>query len=187
VVVCAFSPGVELAQMDRFHKFLVLLFVAGIPAAATPFLPDAAPPPKTNITSLAKTAVPLCFTAGSITYELSQNDPSPNFRVKFDDAAARPDLRIGLVDGIAAADFTLVDDVIGMDGNACNAAGLLKTVKIVGEGPSDVVISLTRDLASAEFKLFVHSARFNHRDAAALFAVMRQNQAGETADENPAD
>ena len=38
--------------MDRFQKIIVLLFVAGIPAAATPFFPA---------------AVPFCFTAGSTT------------------------------------------------------------------------------------------------------------------------
>jgi hypothetical protein len=172
--------------MDRFHKFLVLLFVAGIPAAATPFLPASGPAPKVNITSFAKTAPPLCFTAGSITYELSQNASSPDLRVSFDEAA-KPDLRVGLVDGVTTADFTLVDDVAGMDGNACAAAGLLKTIKIVGDGPADVVVRLTRDLANADFTLFVHSARFNHRDAAALFAVMRRNQPNEPIDETADD
>ena len=157
--------------MDRFHKILILLFVAGIPAAATtPFFP---------------TPVPLCFTAGSTTYQLSQTVASPDFRVKFDGAPA--DWRVALVDGVASADFTLVDDVVGMDANACRAAGRIKTVKVVGEGPSDIVIALTRDLANADFKLFVHSARFNHRDAAALFAVMRHNQQTEPVDEAAAD
>jgi hypothetical protein len=157
--------------MDRFHKILILLFVAGIPAAATaPFFPA---------------AVPLCFTAGSTTYQLSQTAASPDFRVKFDGAPA--DWRVALVDGVANADFTLVDDVVGMNGNACKASGLIKTVKVVGEGPSDIVIALTRDPANADFKLFVHSARFNHRDAAALFAVMRHYQQNEPVDEAAAD
>jgi len=158
--------------MDRLHKILILLFVAGIPAAATPFFPA---------------TVPLCFTAGATTYQLSQTAASPDFRVKFSDAAGPPGLRIGLANGVAAADFTLVDDVIGMDGNACKAAGLLKTVQIVGDGPSDVVISLTRDLKTADFKLFVHSLRLNHRDAAALFAAMRHNQPSEPVEEAVAD
>jgi hypothetical protein len=174
--------------MDRFHKILILLFVAGIPAAATPFLP-ATPTvhPKANTTSFPKTASALCFTAGTVTYALSQTDAAPDYRVKFDNLAAHPDLRIALVDGVAAADFTLVDDAIGIDGNACDNAGLLKTVKIVGQSPWDVVIRLTRDSANADFTLFVHSARFNHRDAAALFAVMRHNQASEPVDETLAD
>ena len=71
--------------------------------------------------------------------------------------------------------------------NACNTAGLLKTVKIVTQGPYDLVVSLTRDLKNSEFKLFVHSARFNHRDAAALFAAMRHNQQNEPVDESLAD
>jgi len=157
--------------MDRFHKILILLFVAGIPAAAT--------------TPFFSTTVPLCFTAGSTTYQLSQTAASADFRVKFD--SSMPDLRVGLVDGATTADFTLVDDVVGMDANACKAAGLLRTVRIVSEGPSDIVIGLSRDLAHANFKLFVHSARFNHRDAAALFAAMRHHQQIDPVDEIVAD
>jgi len=82
-------------------------------------------------------SAPLCFTAGATTYRLSQNAASPDFRVKFDDTTAQPDLRIALANSVAAADFTLVDDVVGMDGNACKAAGVTRTVAIVGEGPSE--------------------------------------------------
>jgi hypothetical protein len=169
--------------MHRLQKIIVLAFVAAIPAAAAPFLPASHPTIPKNTTSLAKTVAPLCFTAGSVTYELSQTASAPDFRVRFDDSTATPDLRLGLSDSVAAADFTLVDDVVGFDGNACRAAGAPKTVKIVGDSASDVVIRLTRDLATADFKLFVHSARFNHRDAAALFAAMLRNQQLDRLDE----
>ena len=36
-----------------------------------------------------------------------------------------------------------------------------------------MTISLSRDAAEADLKLFVHSARVGHRDAAALLAAMR--------------
>ncbi len=147
--------------MDRLHKTVILILVAGIPAAAPPFFTS---------------PHPLCFTAGSITYQLSALVPTPDYRVKFDNGAAHPDLRVGLVDRVESADFALVDDVADIDRTACKSAELLKTVKIVADGASDVTISLTRDLANADFKLFVHSARFNHRDAAALLAVMRHHQ-----------
>jgi hypothetical protein len=170
--------------MDRFHKIIVLAFVVAIPAAATPLLPASQPgPSKVHTAAFPKTMPLLCFTAGATTYALSQTAAAPDFRVKFDNAALDPDLRIGLADGVAAADFALVDDVTGLDGNACRTAGTLKTVKIVDDGVSNVVISLTRDLAKADFKLFVHSARFNHHDAAALFAVMRNNQRQEPLEE----
>jgi hypothetical protein len=172
--------------MDRFQKLIILAFVAGIPAAAAPYFPAGrATLPKTYTAAFAKTASPLCFNSGSTTYELSSLVSVPDVSVKFDDQAARPDLRIGLVDGVAAADFTLVDDAL--DGRACETDAAVKTVKIVSQGPSDVLISLTRDLANVDFKLFVHSARFNQRDAAALFAALRHNQANAPAAEADAD
>jgi hypothetical protein len=170
--------------MHRLQKFVILAFAAAIPAAAAPFLPASqAIPPNFNTTAFPKTTAALCFTAGAVTYELSQAAAVPDFRVRFDDGVIEPDLRVGLADGAATADFTLVDDVIGIDGNACQAAGPVKTVRIVGEGAADVIIRLTRDLAQADFKVFVHSGRFNHRDAAALFAVMRHNQKSEPLDD----
>jgi hypothetical protein len=60
--------------------------------------------------------------------------------------------------------------------NRCRAApagsaGQLRTVLIVGESaPADLRISLSPH--EAEYKLFVHSARFGHEDAAALFAAI---------------
>jgi len=147
--------------MDRLHKTLILLLVAGIPAAAPPFF--ASPPG-------------LCFTAGSVTYQLSPSATAPDYKVKIDNAAAQPQLRIGLVDRVETADFALVDDNSGFDRNGCHSAGLIKTIKLVADGPSDLTISLTREAADADLKLFVYSARLGHREAAALFAVMRHNQ-----------
>ncbi len=145
--------------MERLHKTLILLFVAGIPAMAPPLLAPSSD---------------LCFTAGSVTYRLAPNAASPDYRVKIDNGAARPDLRIGLVDRAETADFTLVDDAGSVAGNACRTAGELKTIKIVaGEAPSDVTISLSRAAEGADFTLFVHSARVSHQDAASLFALMR--------------
>jgi hypothetical protein len=172
--------------MDRFHRLLVLLLVACIPAAAAPLLPfGRAPIPKPYTTAFAKAAPSLCFNAGATTFELSSLVSKPDFRVKFDDRAERPDLRIGLVDGAAEADFTLVDD--GIDARACESAAHVRTVKVVSQGPSDVLISITRDLRAADFTVFVHSARFNHRDAAALFAAMRHHQATVPATDADAD
>jgi len=145
--------------MERLHKTLILLFVAGIPAAAPPFF--ASPPG-------------LCFTAGSTTYQLAPTAASPDLRVRIDNGAAQPDLRIRIVDTVETADFALVDDVGSAD--ACRSDGLRKTVKVVGHGAADVTIALSREAADADLTLFVHSARVGHRDAAALFAAMRQDQ-----------
>ena len=137
--------------MDRLRKTLILLFVAAIPAAAPPlFAPSSS----------------LCFTAGSVTYQLAPNASSPDYRVRIDNGAPHPDLRIALVDDAA----TVMD-------NACRSAGQLKTVKVVAaNAAADVTIRLSPQAQDADFTLFVHSARVGHHDAAALFALMRHAQ-----------
>ena len=142
--------------MERLRNTLILLLVAGIPAAAPPFFAAA---PR------------LCFTAGSVTYQLARS--APDIRVRVD--AAHPDMRIQLVDDVTSADFALVDDVGASDD--CGAAGLVRTVQVVGDREAaDLAISLSRGAGEADLKLYVHSARFGHRDAAALLAAMRHQQ-----------
>ena len=144
--------------MERLKNTLILLLVAGIPAAAPP---------------LFTAPASLCFTAGSITYQVTPTARVADTKVKFDAAAA--DLRIGLVDSVEAADFALVDDV-GSAG-ACAPAGGTRTVAIVGAADAaDFTVSLARDPAETDVKLFVHSARFGHREAAALLAAMRRDE-----------
>jgi hypothetical protein len=145
--------------MDHLQRFLILLMVTGIPAAAPPFFassPD------------------LCLTAGSLTYRVSPGAAAADLRVRIEPRAAHPDLRIRLVDGIESADFAVVDDVGATHQSACASAGLVKTVRVVSDaGPADITLSLSRDDADADLRLFVLSMRFGHREAAALFAAMR--------------
>jgi hypothetical protein len=153
--------------MNRVRNSLILLLVAGIPAAAPRFF-AAAPE--------------LCFTAGPVTYEFAPGAPAPDYRVRIDNSAARPDFRIGLVDDAELADFSLVDDIAGANSNACPSAGLRKTVRLVPAGQAaDVTISVSRAADAADFKLFVYSARVTHQDAAALFALMQHARTIELA------
>ncbi len=151
--------------MERLQKTLILLLVAGLPAAAPVFF--ASPPG-------------VCFTAGSTTYQVAAATGSPDVRVRIDNSAAHPDLRIRIVDAVETADFALVDDTVATSANACKSDGLLKTVKVVGSG-ADVTISLSREAADADLTLFVYSSRLGHRDAAALFAAMRNNKDNKVA------
>ena len=152
--------------MDRLRKTFVLLCMAAFPAAAAQFL----------------TASPdLCFTAGSVTYRLSPDASSPDYRIAIDNDAAHPDLRVRLVDRVETADFALTDDAGAMTGSACKTAGTVKTIRIVATGtPSDLTIAISRPPQSddADFALYVHSARVSHFDAAALFALVRQPTRG---------
>jgi hypothetical protein len=154
--------------MEHLKKALILLLVAWIPAAVPPLsAPTPVPTPRH-----------LCFTAGSLTYEVAPDVSAPDFRVRF--AATASDLRIQLVDSVDLADFALVDDVAA-DTSACRSAGDVRTIQVVAEqSPADMTVSLLHGGAEdtdADLKLFVHSARFGHRDAAALLAAMRHFQA----------
>jgi hypothetical protein len=159
--------------MDHLQRILILLMVAGIPAAAPPF---------------SASSPDLCLAAGSLTYQVSPSASAVDFRVRIEPRAVhpdlRPDLRIQLVDSVESADFAVVDDVGAARGSACSSTGLIKTVRVVADaGPADITISLSRDDADADLRLFVHSVRFGHRDVAALFAAMRHY---ENADKLPA-
>jgi hypothetical protein len=144
--------------MEKVRKTLILLLVAGIPAAA-PFF---ASTPE------------LCFTAGSVTYRLVPGASAADYTVAIDNRAPHPDLRIGLTDQAATADFALTDDAGSLAGDACKSAGRIRTVRIAPpDQPADITVSVSRDAADADFTLYVHSARVNHFDAAALFALMR--------------
>ncbi|MEA2903755.1 MAG: hypothetical protein QOI12_1142 [Alphaproteobacteria bacterium] len=148
--------------MDKIQKTLILLFVAAIPAAAPPFFAS---------------APELCFTSGSLTYQLSASAAAPNYTVRIDNQAAAPDFRVQVVDRAELADFALVDDVTLAPGGGCKTAGLIRTVKIVaGKSIADLTVSLAREPTGADLALYVHSARVTHQDAAALFAVMRHVQ-----------
>ncbi len=146
--------------MEPLPKILILLLIAGIPAAAPPIF---SPSPQ------------LCFTAGSVSFQLTPRGKS-DYRVKVVSGAANPQLRIQLVDRIDDADFAVVDDVGAAPAGNCSAAGIVKTVKLVSDGPFDIAIGLSAQAADADAKLFVHSARFGHQQAGALLAAMRHYQ-----------
>jgi hypothetical protein len=155
--------------MDRIRKTLILFGIFAIPAAAQTYFAGSQGP---------------CFTAGTSTFQMSSTAFSPDYRVKIDGHVARPDLRMHLVDTPETADFVLVDDFSSVEGNACKAWTAVKTIKVDSEASSpDLTISLSNQAPGTDdFKLYVHSARFSHQDAAALFAVMwKLNKSREVA------
>ena len=104
--------------MDRLRKSLILLAVIAVPAAAhSTFAPEEE----------------LCFASGSATFKLSPKASSPDIRVKIDNAAPRPDLRMQLVDRPEIADFVLADDYGATPGNACQSPAPMKVIKVDNE------------------------------------------------------
>jgi hypothetical protein len=140
--------------MTRTHVTALLLFAAAIPAAtAAAFFTSSERP---------------CFIAGSTGYRMSDSDAA-KVTVRIDNAAVTPDLRLQLIDDVAAADFVLVDD--GDAGAACTGAAAMQSIRLVpGEGHADLTITLSR--APAPYKIYVQSAAFSAQDAAALFAAI---------------
>jgi hypothetical protein len=143
--------------MKRIHVVALLALIVAIPAAtAASFLAPGSKP---------------CFIAGSTGYRISDS-ASANLTVRIDNAAAKPDLRMQLVDDAASADFVLVDD--GNSGNACAGVSAVQTIRLDPNAPdADLTVTLSR--APASYKIYVRSAGYSDRDAAALFAAIWQN------------
>ncbi len=145
--------------MDRIRKTLVLAAVLVAPAAAH---------------STLTAPESLCFASGAATYRISHTAPTPDYRVRIDNAATRPDLRMQLVDRPEIADFVLADDFGPAESTACRSSLPLKTVKVDTAATAmaaDVTVALSAEAANPDYRIYVHSVRFSHQDAAALLAV----------------
>ncbi len=116
-----------------------------------------------------------CFITGNTGYRMSDS-ASANVTVRIDNAAAKPDLRVQLIDDAAAADFVLLDD--GIAAGACPGGTAIQNVRLdpTARNP-DLTVALSR--APAAYKIYVRSAGFSQQDAAALFAVIWRS-AGKT-------
>jgi hypothetical protein len=147
--------------MTRMHKALLLLALVAVPAAAHTYgAGDGG----------------ACFTSGTSSFRVSAAGEA-DYTVRFADGHARPDLRMQVVDSAAEADFALIDDVIGVEGNACKGPMPVKTIRIdPAASEPDVTVSLSADAPAPHYRIYVQSARFSHQDAAALLAVMTKVQ-----------
>ncbi len=144
--------------MERIRKTLILLALFAILPAA-----HSTVTPQKN----------LCFASGSATYQLAPAATEADYRVRIDNAARNPDLRIQMVDRPELADFVLADDYGAPSENlACRSTVPAKTVKIDGKTPKPhVTVQLSPDTAEPDLKVYVHSVRYSHQDAAALLAA----------------
>jgi hypothetical protein len=140
--------------MKRTHIAALLVLIVAVPAAAAgSFFSSKAKP---------------CFIAGVSGYRFSDS-AAANFTVRIASTAAKPSLRMQLVDDPAAADFVLVDD-----SNIVNACTDVSPVQSIHIDPAATNADLTVALSQqpADYKIYVRSAIFSEQDAAALFAVI---------------
>ena len=149
--------------MKPLHRTFALFLIVAVPAAAHSIFMAPAKP---------------CFTSGTDTYQISQHTLSPDYRIKIGAAPARADLRVVVVDRPDQADFMIADDFNAGAGDACKAASPVKTIRIdANYQKPDVAVALspdflTPDADAIDYKIYVHSARYSHHDAAALVAAM---------------
>jgi hypothetical protein len=109
-----------------------------------------------------------CFIAGSAGYRLT-DAKSANHIIRIDNSAAKPSLRMQLVDNPAQADFVLVDDADSA--GTCKSASKIESIHL-DPAAARPELTVTVSRAPADYKIFVRSAQFTGEDAAALFAVM---------------
>jgi len=139
----------------------VLIFAAALAVPAAAYAMKATP------------KQPLCFASGTATYQIVANATAPDYRIRIDAQAVRPDLRMQLVDRAENADFVLVDDFSGNEPSTCKSSTPIRTVTLdAATGLPDVTVQLSADAKGADYRLYVHSARFSQQDAAALLAAM---------------
>jgi hypothetical protein len=112
-----------------------------------------------------------CFVSGAHAYRIADAEDA-NVTVRVNKTAAHPSLRMQLVNDPATADFVMVDDGDGT--TACHSAGAVKSIRLDADAAKpDLTVALSDQ--AAPYKIYVHSAHYTPQDAAALFAVMRQD------------
>lgn len=148
--------------MTRSHLVVLLALVLAVPAAgaAAGFF-SATPRP--------------CFFSGNTAYQLS-GSAAANFTVRVEDSDASADLRMQLVGDPADADFVLVGDG---DDASCRDAGTVRSIHVdaAAEKP-DLTVALSAQPVAGGHKIYVRSASFSAKEAAALFAVIWKSEHG---------
>jgi hypothetical protein len=111
-----------------------------------------------------------CLPVGNAGYRLAAPGAQADYTVRFD--AARPDVRVHLAETPDEADFVLVDD--GEAAPDCRGTSI-RSVKIDATAAApDLVIGLTAEPATADYRIYVRSRAFAPVTAAALIAAARR-------------
>jgi hypothetical protein len=145
--------------VTRIQKVLLLAAALAVPAAIHGMKAE----PKQSS----------CFASGASTYRIVSNASAPDYRIRIDSEAKKPDLKIQLVDRAERADFVLVDDFSDGEPATCRSSTPVRTVALDSTADKpDVTVHLAADVKGADYRIYVHSARFSQQDAAALLAAM---------------
>jgi hypothetical protein len=146
--------------MTRRHLAQLMALIVAVPAAAATAFFASSPQP--------------CFVQGADAYRLT-GSTAADYTIRIDDQAAHPNLRLALVDDPARADFVLAGDG---DAEACRGVAV-KSIRVeTTAAKPDVTVALSDKPADASYRIYVRSADFTARQAAALFAVMWKTARG---------
>jgi hypothetical protein len=115
-----------------------------------------------------------CIAIGANTLQISSVPWHADLHVSFTDDPSLATVRVAISDDAETADFTVVDDVDGIEDTACESTAATQFVAISTHASASApVIYLSHDEAASDYRIFVHSKRFTERDAAALVVGAR--------------
>lgn len=147
--------------MDGTRKIVILLLLAAaVPAAAETYRLQ------------TTTAAGICLPIGGATYRIANGTARADYTVRIDPNAAAADVRVNLAATPDDADFVFVDDG---EVPACHPGRTapLRTVMVSTTATkADLVIGLA-PAATADYRVYVRSARLSPEAAASLYAVAR--------------
>ena len=109
-----------------------------------------------------------CIAIGEASVRITSLPWQAQSHVSFTRDPALATVRVQITDRAETADFTVLDDVDSAEASACEANPATRFVAIsYSASGSEPVIYLSAD-GPADYRIFVSSARFTARDAAAL-------------------
>lgn len=109
-----------------------------------------------------------CIATGELSIQVASAPWQAQTHVGFTSDPAAATVRVQIVDTAEAADFAVVDDIESREASACASGPATQFVAITASASAtDTVIYLSRD-DNADYRIFVKSATFTPREAAAL-------------------
>jgi hypothetical protein len=110
-----------------------------------------------------------CIAAGDRVVQIAPASWMAQLHVGFTDDPSRATVRVQIVDDPDAADFAVSDDAVTDEQSACGAPDNRLVAIAAHPSAGEPLIYLTHDADSdADYRIFVRSARFSEREAAAL-------------------
>lgn len=118
-----------------------------------------------------------CISTADAAVELAELPWQASRLVSFTSDPSRATVRVQIVDDPALADFTVVDDGVSRESDACTGLGPTRFIGI-GDAAARAatVIYLSRD-ADADYRIYVRSTSFTLREAAALIVGAHTDRA----------